>query len=50
MPVGEKRGRFYIAGKPLKKIREKFADETLAADPYEIVSGRELPGQLSLPV
>jgi Fic family protein len=50
MPVGEKRGRFYIAGKPLKKIREKFADETLAADPYEIVSGRKLPGQLSLPV
>jgi hypothetical protein len=50
MPVGEKRGRYYIAGRPLKKIREKCLDTTRAPDPYDLIKGREGSGQLSLPV
>lgn len=50
MPVGEKRGRYYIAGKPLKRIREKLSDNTRAGNPYEIVRGEESTGQLSLAV
>jgi len=50
MPVGEKRGRYYLAGKPLKKIRERLADNTRAANPYDIVRGKEGTGQLSLAV
>jgi Fic family protein len=50
MPVGEKRGRYYIAAKPLKKIRERCADTTRAPNPYDLVKGREGTGQLSLPV
>ena len=50
MPVGEKRGRYYVAAKILKKIRERCADTTRAPNPYDVVKGREGTGQLSLPV
>jgi Fic family protein len=33
-PVGEKRGRFYLAAEALKAIREKSRDKSRAADPY----------------
>jgi hypothetical protein len=50
IPVGEKRGRHYLAGKPLKKIREKLADNSRAPNPYDIVRGEEGTSQLSLAV
>lgn len=50
MPVGEKRGRHYEAAKPLKAIRDKCADRTMAPNPYEVISGRSSGKQLSLPV
>jgi Fic family protein len=37
MPVGEKRGRYYTAAKPLMDIRERCRDRTKASDPYEVV-------------
>ena len=50
MPVGEKRGRYYVGAAPLKEIRERCADNTMAPNPYDAVKGR-VPGvQLSLPV
>ena len=50
MPVGEKRGRYYVAAKPLKAIREKCADRTMAPNPYDAIKGRSTGQQLSLPV
>jgi Fic family protein len=50
MPVGEKRGRYYVAQEPLKKIREQCADISRAANPYDLVKGRQQDAQLSLPV
>ena len=51
MPVGEKRGRYYTAGKPLEEIRKKCSDTTMAPNPYDLVKGRASGGkQLSLPV
>lgn len=50
MPVGEKRGRFYKAAEPLKKIREKCADRVRAPNPYDVLKGRDQDSQLSLPV
>jgi Fic family protein len=50
IPVGEKRGRYYVGDKPLKDIRERCADRTRAPNPYDLVEGRERAAQLSLPV
>jgi Fic family protein len=50
IPVGEKRGRYYVGDKPLKKIREKCTDRTRAPNPYDLVKGQERTAQLSLPV
>ena len=50
IPVGEKRGRYYVGDKPLKDIRERCADRTRARNPYDLVEGRERAAQLSLPV
>lgn len=50
MPVGEKRGRYYVAAEPLKDIREKCADKTMAPNPYDAIKGRSSGQQLSLPV
>jgi Fic family protein len=50
MPVGEKRGRYYVAAKPLKAIREKCQDKTMAPNPYDTIRGRASGQQLSLPV
>jgi Fic family protein len=50
MPVGERRGRYYVAGEPLKKIREHCADKSRAANPYDLMKGRQGDAQLSLPI
>lgn len=50
MPVGEKRGRYYVADKPLKQIFEQCADRTRAPNPYDLVKGRQGDAQLSLAV
>jgi Fic family protein len=36
-PVGEKRGRFYVAAEPIKALRAKSRDNSRAADPYALV-------------
>jgi len=48
--IGEKRGRHYVAGKPLKEIAEKCADRTRANNPYEMLTGKTKGAQLTLPV
>jgi Fic family protein len=51
VPVGEKRGRYYLAAEPLKTIREQCADRTRAPNPYELAKSQDRIGvQLSLPV
>ncbi len=50
MPVGEKRGRYYVAADPLKEIRKRCADDTMAPNPYDAIKGRVGGVQLSLPV
>jgi hypothetical protein len=47
-PVGEKRGRYYVAGEPLKVLILKHKDNSRAQNPYEILSARVGPNQLSL--
>jgi Fic/DOC family len=49
-PVGEKRGRFYMADEPLKRIREQYADRSRAPNPYDVLKSRRFDRQLSLPV
>jgi Fic family protein len=49
-PVGEKRGRYYIAAEPLKKIMEKCSDKTRAPNPYDLIKKKHGEAQLSLPV
>lgn len=52
--VGEKRGRFYLAGQPLKDIAERCSDRSRAGNPYEIAGAKEAKigdvGQLALEV
>ncbi|MDE2112931.1 MAG: Fic family protein [Alphaproteobacteria bacterium] len=49
-PVGEKRGRYYVASQILKDIYAKARrDDVRAADPYEIVRARAPKHQLNLP-
>jgi Fic family protein len=50
MPVGEKRGRYYVAAKPLKEMRAHCTDDTRAANPYDMIRGQVGDAQLSLPV
>lgn len=49
-PVGEKRGRFYVAGPLIADLRQKFADRSKAVNPYELVAARGRASQLSFPV
>jgi Fic family protein len=42
MPVGEKRGRFYVATDVLKEITQRYADRTRAANPYDLLRERVL--------
>jgi Fic family protein len=47
-PVGEKRGRFYVASRVLLAIPQKTRENRRAADPYEMV--RQKADQFELPV
>lgn len=49
-PVGEKRGRYYVAAKLLEEIREMCADKIMAPNPYDVIRGRSSGQQLSLPI
>ncbi|MXO60262.1 Fic family protein [Altererythrobacter salegens] len=40
IPVGEKRGRYYVASKLLLEITERTREERRAGDPYELVAQR----------
>jgi Fic family protein len=40
MPIGEKRGRFYIATDVLKEIPIRYADARRAPDPYDLLRQR----------
>lgn len=47
VPVGEKRGRYYVASDSLKEMREKTREPRSVEDPYEVQSTNvepELPG------
>lgn len=48
-PVGEKRGRYYIAASPLREIFARTKDDTRAADPYDVIEQRRAADQLRLP-
>jgi Fic family protein len=49
-PVGEKRGRYYIAAQPLKDIYARARlNDVRAGDPYEIIRRRADKAQLPLP-
>lgn len=48
-PVGEKRGRYYIAAKPLQEIHARTRDDTKAADPYALIEQQRAADQLRLP-
>jgi Fic family protein len=45
-PVGEKRGRHYIATRKLRELRRETADTRRAADPYQLIQNTS---QLPLP-
>lgn len=49
-PVGEKRGRYYVANPIVIAIAERTRDKTKSGDPYQMVTARETADQLSLPV
>ena len=49
-PIGEKRGRYYVAGNRLKEIyRQARVDDVRAADPYEMIRSRASKSQLAPP-
>ena len=45
-PIGEKRGRYYLAADPLRVIRDNCREKRRSADPYELLKTKH---QLSLP-
>lgn len=38
VPIGEKRGRYYVAGKAITEIRNRCRDRTRAPNPYHLLS------------
>ena len=42
-PVGERRGRYYIASDFIKQIREEARDKRIAGDPYELIKADSQP-------
>lgn len=49
-PVGEKRGRYYVARPVLMAIADRTRDRAKSGDPYQIVAAREQAGQLAFAV
>jgi Fic family protein len=48
VPIGEKRGRYYIASASLKELLERAIDRTRSLNPYEVAGSQRARGQLSL--
>ena len=50
-PIGEKRGRYYLATERLKELRASSRDNKRSANPYELLGAKinPTPAQLSLP-
>lgn len=48
-PVGEKRGRYYEPGEPLKEILQRIRDDGKAPDPYEVIKHKAVQPQMRLP-
>lgn len=49
-PVGEKRGRYYLAGEPLREIyRKARINNVRAANPYDLVRNDSSKHQMTLP-
>lgn len=40
-PVGEKRGRYYVAGALISPLRSRFADRTRVPDPYDLLTASD---------
>ena len=49
-PIGEKRGRYYIAAKPLLAIRDQVAEKSRVANPYDLIMGKAKADQLALSI
>lgn len=49
MPVGEKRGRYYEAGKTLREIWGRVRTDDKAPDPYELLKRRDKEREPKLP-
>lgn len=49
-PVGEKRGRYYVAGPSIADLVPKLADRSRAANPYDLIAERRKSSQLSFKV
>jgi Fic family protein len=53
-PIGEKRGRYYVAAQQLKELREHTRDRTRAANPYQLLKLTDTPlppeSRLALPL
>lgn len=47
-PIGEKRGRYYLAADRLKALRPRSMHRERSANPYELVKGKAKDPQLSL--
>ena len=49
-PVGEKRGRYYLAGEPLKALYKKARiNDVRPADPYDVIRRASSKNQMKLP-
>jgi hypothetical protein len=48
VPIGEKRGRHYLAGEPLREIARRCRDTARSPNPYDLIAKKESAGQLSL--
>lgn len=49
MPVGEKRGRYYEAGKPLRAIFDRVRTDDRAPDPYDLIKRKDRDREPPLP-
>lgn len=49
-PVGEKRGRYYVAQDILRAIADSTRDRSKSADPFEMVAARDVSRQLEFTV
>lgn len=49
-PIGEKRGRYYVADAPLMQIPDRTRDATRSADPYDVVATLGNSSQLALAI